>query len=285
MSHVALHVLGLIQDDCGTSPTECAALLDMAAQLSWHDSVIDSHNAHRHGTHREGPNDIVTRDMQACVQMMSQRLWCCGAACRREVERRTHPLSRADFELLESELEAWRQSQTDAIKAAGLVPQEEQVRQHHSKCQTVFEFQRSGQNSTNNEEPAWPPHPHPNFPSTGWHLSFGLVCLLWNYGSMAQLLTTAVGPRPRSTQHPALTHKTPCASGCACRRPYSCCWPRRRACYRRWTGCAQLHTRSDAHLGGRRPLGPWHSLRHGPCATAKRYGPLKACAHVVCVQR
>lgn len=58
------------------------------------------------------------------------------AACRREVERRTHPLSKADFELLESELEAWRQSQTAAIKAAGLVPQEEQVRQH--TCQWLM---------------------------------------------------------------------------------------------------------------------------------------------------
>jgi hypothetical protein len=47
--------------------------------------------------------------------------------CRREVERRTHPLSAADFALLESELEAWRQQQTAAIKAAGLDKQEEQV--------------------------------------------------------------------------------------------------------------------------------------------------------------
>lgn len=50
-----------------------------------------------------------------------------AAVCRREVERRTHPLSKADFVLLESELEAWRQQQTAAIKGAGLVTQEEQV--------------------------------------------------------------------------------------------------------------------------------------------------------------
>lgn len=49
---------------------------------------------------------------------------CC---CRIEVERRTHPLSKADFVLLESELETWRQQQPAAIKQAGLVQQEEQV--------------------------------------------------------------------------------------------------------------------------------------------------------------
>jgi len=49
------------------------------------------------------------------------------ALCRREVERRTHPLSKADFALLASELEAWRQQQTGAIKSAGLDPMEEQV--------------------------------------------------------------------------------------------------------------------------------------------------------------
>lgn len=49
------------------------------------------------------------------------------------MQRRTHPLSKADFALLESELEAWRQQQTDAIKAAGLDLQEEQVgRETHS---------------------------------------------------------------------------------------------------------------------------------------------------------
>lgn len=54
--------------------------------------------------------------------------WSC--ACRHEVERRTHPLSKADFALLESELESWRQQQTAAIKNAGLVHQEEQVSEH-----------------------------------------------------------------------------------------------------------------------------------------------------------
>lgn len=46
---------------------------------------------------------------------------------RHEVERRTHPLSKADFALLEAELESWRQQQTAAIKNAGLVHQEEQA--------------------------------------------------------------------------------------------------------------------------------------------------------------
>lgn len=57
--------------------------------------------------------------------------------CRREVERRTHPLVRSDFELLSSELEAWRQQQTAAIKATGLDPAEEQVRlawRLHADC-------------------------------------------------------------------------------------------------------------------------------------------------------
>lgn len=53
---------------------------------------------------------------------------------RREVERRTHPLSKADFVLLEAELESWRQQQTAAIKNAGLVEQEEKVR--HSRTTT-----------------------------------------------------------------------------------------------------------------------------------------------------
>ena len=53
---------------------------------------------------------------------------CVFVFCRREVERRTHPLSKADFVLLEAELESWRQQQTAAIKNAGLVQQEEQVR-------------------------------------------------------------------------------------------------------------------------------------------------------------
>lgn len=52
----------------------------------------------------------------------------CTLLCRREVERRTHPLSKADFVLLEAELESWRQQQTAAIKNAGLVEQEEKVR-------------------------------------------------------------------------------------------------------------------------------------------------------------
>lgn len=43
------------------------------------------------------------------------------------MERRTHPLSKADFALLVAELESWRQQQTAAIKNAGLVHHEEQV--------------------------------------------------------------------------------------------------------------------------------------------------------------
>jgi hypothetical protein len=37
---------------------------------------------------------------------------------RREVERRTHPLSAADFQLLADELETWRKQQAAAIQAA-----------------------------------------------------------------------------------------------------------------------------------------------------------------------
>jgi hypothetical protein len=47
-------------------------------------------------------------------------------SCRHEVERRTHPLSRDDFELLSSELEAWRQQQMAAIKAAAAVKAQQQ---------------------------------------------------------------------------------------------------------------------------------------------------------------
>lgn len=46
---------------------------------------------------------------------------------RREVERRLHPLAKADFALLAAELDAWRLQQTAAIKAAGLAPQEQQA--------------------------------------------------------------------------------------------------------------------------------------------------------------
>lgn len=43
------------------------------------------------------------------------------------MERRTHPLSKADFSLLQHELDVWQHQQTAAIKAAGLQPQEEQA--------------------------------------------------------------------------------------------------------------------------------------------------------------
>eukprot|EP00879_Flechtneria_rotunda_P028181 GHRR01030264.1.p1 GENE.GHRR01030264.1~~GHRR01030264.1.p1 ORF type:complete len:215 (+),score=70.38 GHRR01030264.1:987-1631(+) len=46
---------------------------------------------------------------------------------KHEVERRIHPLEKSDFALLSSELEAWRQQQTAAIKAAKLDPREEQA--------------------------------------------------------------------------------------------------------------------------------------------------------------
>jgi hypothetical protein len=63
----------------------------------------------------------------AKLQLLTMVSSCCVVPCRSEVERRTHPLSKADFVLLESELETWRQQQTAAIKNAGLVQQEEQV--------------------------------------------------------------------------------------------------------------------------------------------------------------
>lgn len=53
--------------------------------------------------------------------------------CRREVERRTHPLSQSDFELLSSELEAWRQQQTAAIKAAA----QQQDQQERVSCLAI----------------------------------------------------------------------------------------------------------------------------------------------------
>ena len=69
---------------------------------------------------------------QVVVRAQHKGLTTCMVVCcfarRREVERRTHPLSKADFVLLEAELESWRQQQTAAIKSAGLVQQEEQVR-------------------------------------------------------------------------------------------------------------------------------------------------------------
>jgi hypothetical protein len=43
------------------------------------------------------------------------------------VLRRTHPLCKGDFELLQAELEGWRQQQAAAIKAASLPRHEEQV--------------------------------------------------------------------------------------------------------------------------------------------------------------
>ncbi|GBG00116.1 hypothetical protein Rsub_12857 [Raphidocelis subcapitata] len=48
------------------------------------------------------------------------------ATHRREVERRMHPLRRADFEVLAAELEAWRRAETARIKGAGLEPGKEQ---------------------------------------------------------------------------------------------------------------------------------------------------------------
>jgi hypothetical protein len=54
--------------------------------------------------------------------------------CRHEVERRTHPLSRDDFELLSSELEAWRLQQTAAIKAAAAAAAQQQQVGRHACC-------------------------------------------------------------------------------------------------------------------------------------------------------
>lgn len=45
---------------------------------------------------------------------------------RREIERRMHPRTAADFEILYNELEAWRLQETRKIKEAGLSPDKEQ---------------------------------------------------------------------------------------------------------------------------------------------------------------
>lgn len=44
----------------------------------------------------------------------------------REIERRMHPRTAADFEILYNELEAWRLQETSKIKAAGLMKEKEQ---------------------------------------------------------------------------------------------------------------------------------------------------------------
>ncbi len=45
----------------------------------------------------------------------------------RERERRLHPRSAADFEVLYNELEAWRLQEVRRIRAAGLTPADEQT--------------------------------------------------------------------------------------------------------------------------------------------------------------
>jgi hypothetical protein len=60
------------------------------------------------------------------------------AACRHEVERRTHPLSHDDFELLSSELEAWRQQQTAAIKAAAAAAAQQQQPDQQVRRRAMF---------------------------------------------------------------------------------------------------------------------------------------------------
>ncbi|WIA10090.1 hypothetical protein OEZ85_010297 [Tetradesmus obliquus] len=60
------------------------------------------------------------------AQAAAERTAAAQAERRHEVERRTHPLSHDDFELLSSELEAWRQQQTAAIKAAAAAAAEQQ---------------------------------------------------------------------------------------------------------------------------------------------------------------
>lgn len=81
-----------------------------------------------------------------CCSAAAHCVWrcaCCNvicvfvAHCRHEVERRTHPLSHDDFELLSSELEAWRQQQTAAIKAAAAAAAEQQ-QQEQQVCEKGF---------------------------------------------------------------------------------------------------------------------------------------------------
>lgn len=62
-------------------------------------------------------------------------------ACRREVERRTQPLTHADFALLAGELETWRQQQTATIKASGLEHVQQQV---GSQCSSRRAVQQGG---------------------------------------------------------------------------------------------------------------------------------------------
>lgn len=51
-----------------------------------------------------------------------------AAKRRKEIERRMHPRTAADFEVLYNELEAWRHQETRRINAAGL-PEKERLAQ------------------------------------------------------------------------------------------------------------------------------------------------------------